>query len=102
MARLNTTWAGQNGDLPDLVAFDLPDERVRQILVSSPSREEVISTTIRELRLELAHYVDADHHLTVQVAHLTLSARARALRRQLERLEEELEAHRIDRLLGLA
>ena len=31
MARLNTTWAGQNGDLPDLVAFDLPDERVRQI-----------------------------------------------------------------------
>ena len=31
MARLNVTWAGQNGDLPDFVAFDLPDDDVRRI-----------------------------------------------------------------------
>jgi orotate phosphoribosyltransferase-like protein len=77
------------------------DERVRQILASAPSQEETIATTIRELRIELA-YVTTSAELTATVAHVTLSARAKALSRQLVRLEEELEAHRIDRLLGLA
>jgi hypothetical protein len=29
-ARVNVTWAGQNGDLPDPVAFDASDAAVRQ------------------------------------------------------------------------
>jgi hypothetical protein len=29
-ARLNVTWAGQNGDLPDPVAFDATDGDVKQ------------------------------------------------------------------------
>ncbi len=29
-ARLNITWAGQNGDLPDAVAYDSTDADVRQ------------------------------------------------------------------------
>jgi len=29
-ARLNITWGGQNGDLPDPVAFDADDETVLQ------------------------------------------------------------------------
>lgn len=29
-ARVNVTWARQNGDLPDPVAFDATDEQVRQ------------------------------------------------------------------------
>lgn len=31
MARLNVTWAGQNGDLDDPVSLDLPDSDVRRI-----------------------------------------------------------------------
>jgi len=29
-ARVNVTWAGQNGDLPDPVAYDAPDAAIRQ------------------------------------------------------------------------
>jgi len=29
-ARVNITWLGQNGDLPDLVRFDATDAEVRQ------------------------------------------------------------------------
>jgi len=29
-ARVNVTWAGQNGDLPDPVAYDAPDTAIRQ------------------------------------------------------------------------
>lgn len=29
-ARVNVTWMGQNGDLPDPVSFDAPDAQVRR------------------------------------------------------------------------
>lgn len=29
-ARVNVTWAGQNGDLPDGVAYDAPDDAIRR------------------------------------------------------------------------
>lgn len=34
-ARLNITWAGDNGDLPDPVGWDLSDEEVRQIALEA-------------------------------------------------------------------
>jgi hypothetical protein len=34
-ARLNNTWAGDNGDLPDAVGWDLDDEQIRQIALES-------------------------------------------------------------------
>ncbi len=92
-----------DGWKPKAIAAELGVSRqwVQQVLATTPSPEEAIASTIRELRIELAH-ITAGAELTVAVAHVTLSARAIALRRQLVRLEEELEAHRIDRLLGLA
>jgi len=35
MAKLNITWGGSNGDLPDMVGFDLTDNEVRQIAIES-------------------------------------------------------------------
>jgi predicted transcriptional regulator len=71
-------------------------QRVQQILASEPSREELIETTIRGVEIELAYLAQIT---TTLERH---AARARALRHQLTRLEEEREASRIDRLLGLA
>ncbi len=30
-ARLNITWGGQNGDLPDPIPFDAPDTTIREL-----------------------------------------------------------------------
>ena len=35
MAKLNITWAGNNGDLPDPVGFDLDDASVKRIATES-------------------------------------------------------------------
>lgn len=34
-ARVNVTWGGQNGDLPDPVAYDTPDEGVRYFVTEA-------------------------------------------------------------------
>ena len=34
-ARLNVTWAGSNGDLPDPVFFDAPDGDVKQMVAEA-------------------------------------------------------------------
>ena len=35
MARMNITWAGQNGDLPDPVAYDTPTAQLLQMAKES-------------------------------------------------------------------
>lgn len=76
--------------------FGITDERVRQILASTPTPEETYEATIRAVEIELAYLAQIT---TAMERH---AARARALRRQLTRIEEEREARRIDKLLGLA
>lgn len=34
-ARVNITWAAQNGDLPDPVAYDTPDDQLKTMLVEA-------------------------------------------------------------------
>ena len=34
-ARVNVTWGGQNGDLPDPIAYDLPDDQIKDMVAEA-------------------------------------------------------------------
>jgi len=45
MAQLNITWNGQNGDLPDPIAYDMSDSDVRQLAKEVVSNEGIPGVT---------------------------------------------------------
>jgi transcriptional regulator with XRE-family HTH domain len=70
----------------------LTQQRIVQILAERPDRETLIAEAERRLVAELRTLLEVREAATARIA---------AIRSQLRRLEEEREALRIDRLLGL-
>jgi transcriptional regulator with XRE-family HTH domain len=70
----------------------LTQQRIVQILAQRPDRETLIAETEGRLVAELRTLLEVREAATARIA---------AIRSQLRRLEEEREALRIDRLLGL-
>ena len=55
-ARVNVTWAGQNGDLPDPIAFDAPDGAVRG-WITEAVRGGSVPGVDADLRADFADFV---------------------------------------------
>jgi hypothetical protein len=55
-ARVNITWAGQNGDLPDTVAFDASDRAIRA-WVTEAVRGGGVPGIARDVQADFADFV---------------------------------------------